>query len=307
MKLQSMLTTDELKDAMFSLKMEPMSLADRSALLDKITNKSTAEVRAAGEIYSFSLSIISKDGKEIKLTQFDEPITIALKVSEEAKKELLGMYFIADDGAIEYVGGKYIDGKMVVEVSHFSKYGPLSYDKTFTDVTESDLAAQDIKVMSAKHIIKGVSDTKFAPSKLITRAEFITLVVRALGIKSNNQAKFSDVDASAWYSSAVAAASEAGIIKGHSGSKFDPNSALTREELAVILVRAYEYRKGFELSAGNTDAFADQATISFWAQAEVKAAQSLGFITGRDGNQFEPRDKITRAESAQVIAKLIAD
>src|SRR5690606_9525592 len=121
------------------------------ALLEKVANKSTADVKAAGEIFSFSLSIINKDGKEIKLTQFDEPITIAFKVNDDAKKELLGVYYITDDGALEYVGGKWIEDKMVVEISHFSKYAVLSYDKMFTDVTEMDLAAQDIKVMAAKH------------------------------------------------------------------------------------------------------------------------------------------------------------
>lgn len=306
-KLQSMLTTNELNDAMFSLQVEPLSLADRSALLEKVANKSTADIRAEGEIFSFSLSIINKDGKEIKLTQFDEPITISFNVNANAKKELLGVYYIADDGALEYVGGQFTEGKMIVEISHFSKYAVLSYDKTFTDVTETDLAAQDIKAMAAKHIIQGINDTEFAPSRLITRAEFTALVVRSLGIKANNQAEFSDVDASAWYASAVAAASEAGIVKGHSEAKFNPNATISREELAVILVRAYEYRNGSKVSAENTDAFADQATISSWAQAEVKAAQSLGFIPERDGNRFEPKDKITRAESAQVIAKLIAE
>src|SRR5690606_17065870 len=132
-KLQSMLTTNELKDAMFSFKVEPMSPTERLALLEKVANKSTADVEAAGGIFNFSLSIINKDGKEVKLDEFDEPITIMLNVSNETKKDLLGVYFIADDGALEYVGGKWIEGKMVAEISHFSKYAVLSYDKTFID------------------------------------------------------------------------------------------------------------------------------------------------------------------------------
>lgn len=305
--LQSLFTADELKGATISFQMVPLSIADRAALLGRVTAKNKADVAAASEIFNFSISIISKDGKEIKLTQFEQPITIALKVNAVANKELMGMYSIADDGTLEYVSVRLVDGKMSAEISHFSKYGVLSYDKSFIDVTKTHWASQVIKQLVAKQIIEGVSDNQFAPDRFITRAEFAALIVRALGIEVKGQALFSDVGASDWYSSAIAAASEAGIVNGRSTSKFDPNATITRDEMAVILVRAYAYSKGKKAPAEIAKSFADQANISSWAQDAVAAAHSLGLINGLTNNQFAPKDKTTRAESAQVISRLIAE
>ncbi|GGH18500.1 carbohydrate-binding domain-containing protein [Paenibacillus segetis] len=306
-QLQSLFTADELKDATISFQMVPSSITDRLALLDRITANNRADVTAAGDIIDFSISIISKDGKEIKLTQFEKPIIITLKVDADTNKELMGMYSIADNGTLEYVGGKLVDGKMVAQISHFSKYGVLSYDKSFIDVNEKHWAVQIIKQLAAKHIIEGVSDTKFAPDRFITRAEFAALIVRALDIEAKGKAQFSDVGASDWYSSAIAAVSEVGIVNGRSTSKFDPNATITREEMAVILVRAYEYSKGEKASAEIVNVFADQANVSSWAQDAVVTAHSLGLIHELTNNQFAPKDKTTRAESAQAISKLIAE
>ncbi|CAK4863349.1 unnamed protein product [Aphanomyces euteiches] len=196
---------------------------------------------------------------------------------------------------------------MVALISHFSKYAVLSFDKSFADVSDSFWAAQVIKQMAAKHILQGINETEFAPNKNVTRAEFTALIVRALNIKVKGAAKFSDVQTSDWFASDVAAANEAGIVSGRNDSKFDPNAPITREEMTVMLVRAYEYGKGEKAIASNANIFADQAHISSWALTAVTAAQSLGLIKGRGNNQFIPQGLTTRAESAQVIAKLIAE
>lgn|GEM_PF-363388 len=308
-KLQALVPVGELADATISFGMEPTSASDSAALLEQAADRSGASVTAAGEVLDFSLAIVGKDGQETKLTSFAEPITIALKVNADANPDLLGVYYIADDGTLEYVGGKLVDGKMVVDVSHFSKYAVLSFDKSFDDVSDSFWAAPVIKMMAAKHIVQGVSDSAFAPQRQVTRAEFAAFLVRALGLTATSPAAFADVSAGDWYAGDVAAASEAGLINGRSADSFAPNDTITREEMAAMLVRAYAHSRGAAAAdaAGAAAAFADQAEISAWAQDAVRAAQALGLLNGRDNGAFVPQGAATRAESAQALARLLAE
>ncbi|WEK55056.1 MAG: carbohydrate-binding domain-containing protein [Candidatus Cohnella colombiensis] len=306
-QLQQLLSSDELKDATIAVQMAPISSSDQTILMDRAAAHTTATVTAAGEIWNFSISIVSKAGKEIKLTQFNDPITIALNINKGVNPELLGVYYVSDEGSLEYAGGKLEGDKLVAKVGHFSMYGVLSYDKSFADVSDTHWAAKAIKQMAAKHIIEGISETNFAPEGLVTRAEFAALIVRALGIKSNGKSHFSDVASSAWYASAVEAASEVGIVKGRSASTFDPKAPISREEMAVMLVRAYKYKSGKDAPTIAELKFDDQAAISAWALDAVTSAYSLGFIKGRNNNQFVPQSYATRAESAQVISRLLVD
>ncbi|MEK0315106.1 carbohydrate-binding domain-containing protein [Cohnella sp. 56] len=305
LKLQGLIPADQLKDAVISFGMSPVASADSLALLDRAQQKYNAQVVAAGDVLEFSLSIAGNDGKEIKLSRFDEPVTISLNANASANEELLGVYYIADDGSLEYMGGKWAAGKMTAKITHFSKYAVLSYDKSFTDVSDSFWAAQAIKQMAARHIVQGINKTEFAPAREVTRAEFVAMIAHALNLKTEARAQFSDVNASDWFAAEAAAAGEAGIVTGRSGNKFAPNAAITREEMATLLVRAYTYKSGGQPATSDAAAFADRASISSWAQDAVQSAQALGLIKGRTSNKFVPQGKTTRAESAQVISRLL--
>ncbi|WP_246183515.1 S-layer homology domain-containing protein [Paenibacillus methanolicus] len=307
LNLQRLLPEDQRKDATISLQMEPVSQADRVELLKQAEVKSNADLTVAGGMLDFSLSIKNKDGVEKKLSRFDERITIALQVLDHAKEELLGIYYMADDGSMEYVGGKIENGKIAAKLNHFSTYTVLSYDKSFTDVSPSYWAAGAIKELAAKHIIEGINQTQFAPSKSVTRAEFTALIVRALDLQAQEgTTTFADVALASWYADEVAAASEAGIVSGLSETLFAPDAIITREEMAVMLVRAYEHLTGTKADASQAVGFADEGTVSSWALEAVRKAQAWGLMNGRGSNLFAPQDEVTRAESAQVIANLIA-
>ncbi|WP_372662436.1 S-layer homology domain-containing protein [Cohnella sp.] len=304
-ELKSLLTETELKDANISFGVDALTNEAARQLVDKAKGKSKAAVKAAGDVFEFNLSIVDKDGKEQKLTKFKKPIAITLNVSEAANKDLAGVYYIADDGSLEYVGGKLNGNKMTASVNHFSKYAVLEYDKSFEDVSSQYWAHDVIKKMAARHIVAGISDTKFAPMQSVTRAEFTALIVRALGLEAMVEVNFKDVDGSKWYAEAAAAAYEAGIVSGRSSDTFAPNAAITRQEMAIMLVKAYEVKAGKKVTASSQTGFADSASISAWAQDSVNAAHELGFIQGRNNNQFVPNGLANRAESAQVISKLL--
>jgi hypothetical protein len=302
-ELSKLVSEDELGDANISFSADQVS--DTNELAKKIGKKDgSAAVTSAGDAFDFNLSIVAKDGKEHKLEKFSKPLTLTLKANANADAKLTGVYYIADDDSIDYIGGKIADGKISAKVKHFSTYAVLEYNKSFKDVDASYWASDVIKAMAAKQIIAGVSAAEFAPAKAVTRAEFAAFLVRSLDLEASGEAEFTDVSADKWYAEEVAAAAEAGIVSGRSDHTFAPDAQISREEMAVMIVRAYEYQTGNKTAAAAAE-FSDSTEVSTWAQSYVNAAYELGFIKGRGDNAFVPKGVATRAESAQVVSILV--
>src|SRR5690606_18138147 len=143
------------------------------------------------------------DGNASTLASFEPAIGLALALEDSSDSKLTGIYAIAEDGALVYVGSGQNGRYMAGDVTHFSKYGVLRYNKTFADVSEQYWASSVIKQLAAQGIVTGINDTEFAPLKSVTRAEFTALVVRALKLQATQAAGFADVDDSKWYAEAV--------------------------------------------------------------------------------------------------------
>ncbi|WP_234410446.1 S-layer homology domain-containing protein [Caldalkalibacillus mannanilyticus] len=270
------------------------------------SQKAKAKIKAVGDVYDFTLAIVDNEGKETKLSTFTSPITITLAVADTANKKLIGFYYMKEDGTIEYVGGKYKEGKLTAQLSHFSKYAVLEYDKDFLDVKETYWAHDMIKEMAAKHIVQGVDEQHFAPTRSVTRAEFATLLVRALGLKSSlADLTFTDVAPNTWYAASIRAASEAGIINGKSATRFAPDETITREEMVTMIVRAYEYVQQPVDVADQKAPFADLEKANKWSREHIQKAQQIGLVNGRENHLFVPQGVTTRAESVQVLANLL--
>ncbi|CAK4851133.1 unnamed protein product [Aphanomyces euteiches] len=303
-QLEGKFTSDELKDSTISLKFDPLSASDAKDIAAKSGNASNATVKLAGDVYEFSLSITSVDGKVEKLTKFDQPITLRMKVDPTVNQKLVSVYYISDSGQLEFVGGELINGEMIVQISHFSKYAVLEFNKTFTDVAANYWAFNVIQELAAKQTVNGTSDTAFEPERAITRAEFTALLVKALNLTKEGNVKFADVSANDWYTKAVSIAYQAGIVNGKSTTTFDPNGKITREEMVTMIMHAYELLKG-KATVNTSMTFADESKVSSWALGYLKSASALNLIHGRTANQFVPKGTTTRAEAAQVIYNLL--
>jgi len=163
-----------------------------------------------------------------------------------------------------------------------------------------------LSVLAARHVIRGKTSDRFAPNDAVTRAEFAALIARALGLRASAAAPFRDVARDAWYADAVSAVHEAGIAAGRSADVFDPHATITREEMAVMIVRAYLHVTGREMPQTDGAAyFADRSELHEWSAAYVDAAYSLGLVRGKPDRRFAPGDVSTRAESAQMILNLL--
>lgn len=303
--IKGLVSVSEADGARIVFEAKPLNTADADALVDR-TQDVQAKLKAGSLVYDFNLSIVTKAGKVIPVTKFEKPILLSFQLNPNANQDIVGIYYVSDAGKLEYIGGTLKVEMITAEVFHFSKYAVLEYDKSFTDVPASHWANAAIKSLAAKHIVSGINEKQFAPQANVTRAEFAAMLIRALGVKAEGTASYSDVEAGKWYSAYVATASKLGIIKGRSNSAFAPNETISREEMAVMIMRAYEVRKGAAAaSAAEETTFTDSSQISKWAEASVAAAAKLGLVQGRANETFAPKGKMTRAESAQVIYKLL--
>ena len=117
--------------------------------------------------------------------------------------------------------------------------------------------------------------------------------------------KFEDVPAEAWYAKEVAWAISAGVVKGISSTVFAPEDNISRQDMAVMLVRYAAYR-GYELPILSAAIdFVDAQRIADYAREAVSKMHRAGIIGGRGDNLFAPEDSATRAESCRMIAALL--
>ncbi len=184
---------------------------------------------------------------------------------------------------------------------------PIEIDKTsndaatisFTDVTAEHWAYDAVSELSSIGTINGYEDNSFRPQANITRAEFIKMVSSLSDDveKTNLDTQFTDVMPTDWYFTAVADAAAKKLINGADGY-FMPYENISREDSVLIIYRLLS-AKG-TAPRGNR-IFADRKDISEYAKQAVGAMGAAGIVDGNGDNMFLPKNKITRAEAAQLL------
>ncbi|MGG1556044.1 family 10 glycosylhydrolase [Paenibacillus ferrarius] len=296
-------TAGKSPDAKLVFSALPVKGEQLEALVDKGEHAQGAQLKAAA-MYNFNLSTLSGDGTKEGINTFGTPISLTFVLPEGIDASKAGVYFIAEDGTMQYIKGQLSEDKrsMTADVSHFSAYGVLELSKLYADVPASHWAYPAVDDLSRKLIVHGVDDHSYSPERSVTRAEFAALLVRAFGLSNGAAAvPFQDVKASDWFAGEVAAAYKLGVVTGVTADRFDPNSPVNREQMAVMLVRATALLQGKPAESAAVKDFADMANVHDWAQSAVRQAAQLGLVTGREGGLFAPASELTRAESAQVI------
>ena len=174
----------------------------------------------------------------------------------------------------------------------------------FTDVKDGDWFKSSVEYVCEKGMMKGVSDTAFAPNDATTRAMVVTILHRLEGEPDAQAASFTDVDQSQWYAKAVNWAASNGIVKGTSETTFAPGAEITREQIATILYR-YAGQKGYDTpAAGDLTVFADSADLGSYAVEAMKWAVGQGLINGTSSSSLSPKSGATRAQTAAVLMRL---
>ena len=154
----------------------------------------------------------------------------------------------------------------------------------------------------AAGLMSGTSDVTVSPDMTASRAQLVQLLWAAAGSPETTGAlPFTDVQPGAWYYAAVRWAYRTGLVAGTSPTTFDPNAAVTRQDLAVIL---YEQSGRPAATGGELAAFPDVGHVAGYAYAALTWAVAQGLVSGvgtASGAQLAPRGYASRAQVATIL------
>ncbi|RJE87542.1 DUF4832 domain-containing protein [Paenibacillus sp. 1011MAR3C5] len=270
--------------------------------------KEHASLEELSRTFVFGLSLVKGDGERVEIGDFAAPVRVELTQSAASASldasPLSGVFRLAG-GLPAYAAGVYANGRWTFEAVEPGAYAVLLYDKRFADMPHTHWALDAVKLLAAKGIVKGAKAEAFAPDQAVTRAEFAALVARALGLKEAAGSPFGDVGEADWYRGYAAALHAAGIVSGKGEGRFEPDALITREEIAVIIVRALNHLDKSLAQNITSDSFADANAISDWAVVAVQALADAGYLHGYPDTSFKPGKQATRAEAAQLLQRLL--
>ena len=177
----------------------------------------------------------------------------------------------------------------------------------FIDVHPGDWFYDPVCFVYENGLMTGTSATTFEPNTSLSRAMLVAVLHRLEGSPQASGGDFTDVSDGDWYAQAVNWAASVGVVNGFDDGTFQPNAAITREQLAAILCNYAQY-KGFDTSAsGSLSTFTDAASVSDWAKESVEWAVGSGLIGGYEDSTLRPQGTTTRAEVASVLQRALGN
>jgi hypothetical protein len=232
------------------------------------------------EMYTIEIfSII--DDVTTKLNKFEHNIEIILsyEIGEEDYRTIT-MYSIGENGDINNLMGTYdTENKYVYSFVKelVSPITAITNPVEFYDIKGYEWAEDFIIESASKDIVSGKKNGIFAPGDNITRAEFITLLMKVADIEifKNANNKFIDVGEDSWYYYYIATANTLGLISGTSETTFEPDKNINREDMAVMIENLLKYIVG-----------------------EIKIKDQSEF------SMLESKQPVNRAEAVIIINKL---
>lgn len=319
---------DKVKQLMDDLGLKVMHLGRKmfaSAPTPEQDNYINAEdlVTLLGEIYEGEL--LSKDSSDQIIewmkaqevvTKFGAvlpDVTIAHKTGENANVTHDTGYFLIPGHEIaiavltEVTTTSNFDkaqeiGNPLVQDIAIAVYETLVYEGSYADVAADYWATPYIEAASAASLIEGSSVTAFSPEDDITREEFVSMIVRSIGIESSGgEVSFADVPSDSEFAAEIAVAEDAGIASGKSDQLFGYGDPISRAEMAAMITRAYEFTNGSLEGYAEGLPYTDAASIPEWAIEAVFKTNHLELITGYTDGSYRPFDSVSRAEAVKVI------
>ncbi|MCL1810120.1 MAG: S-layer homology domain-containing protein [Clostridiales bacterium] len=175
-----------------------------------------------------------------------------------------------------------------------------SHAANFSD-TNKHWAASYIDKAVEYGFVQGYPDNTFRPDRPVTRAEFTTMLNKALGNTATASITFSDVPYAEWFYQDVAKAYAATYVGGYEDNTFKPNSAISRQEAAVMISRVIP---AYGIS-GNLNEFPDRSSVADWAYTAFQKVNGKKYIGAYDDGRLHPLDNLTRAQTAKIICDIL--
>ena len=190
-----------------------------------------------------------------------------------------------------------------VEVRAVFAPGSDRFVMPFTDIAAGAWCYDAVRYVYENGLMNGTTASTFTPNAATTRGMIVAILYRLEGSPSAGTAAFRDVNASAYYASAVAWASANGIVNGYADGTFRPNAPITREQMAAFLFRYAAY-KGQDVSRrADLGAFTDAGQIASYAVEAIQWANAQGLVNGTSATTLAPKGNATRAQAAAILAR----
>ncbi len=258
-----------------------------------------------GDLPIFDISIYVDGEKEH--FESDEPIVIEIPVDTELDNHKVVAVYIDEDGNTQIMEGVLSGGIMKFTTNHLSDYALMYVDKSFDDVAIEFWGAEAIEALAAREVVNGIGSDMFNPNGEITRAEFVTIMVKYFDLTSNSNDNFA-VESDTWYAGYIAIAKDNNILPEIYDDVFEPNVAITRQEMMYILYKSLEVEDELDTLEDNSDKlsdFTDSDTVSDYAVEGSEYLISRDIINGSGDGMFNPTGTSTRAEVAQMMWNMI--
>ena len=184
-----------------------------------------------------------------------------------------------------------------------SEEQPPQSNIVYSDVCETDWYYADVQYVSSHHMMQGYADGRFDPEGRLTRSQLAQILYNLEGRPAvNGTDRFYDTDPNAWYGPAMAWAVESGILTGYGNGNIGPNDPVTREQLAVMLLR-YAQLNDLEVDGrADLSGYADSSAISGYALEAMAWANAAGIVQG-SGGKLLPGSTTSRAQTAAMLTR----
>jgi large repetitive protein len=277
---------------------------DKKAMFETAVVQSRGALKPVNEVISIGLEVQNVEKQTVPLSLPPKKGLLINWSTDATNKEALYQY---DAAANTW---SFAQSEPSMNLVSSGVFAVMAYENTFADV-KNHWAKPEIEWMAQRLFINGYSKEEFKPNQQIARGEFTVILARALGLLGDVSGKpntFTDVSPNSVYYAAVEAAVAAGIVKGKGNGTFAPNDPITREQMTIMIARAY-VKLG--LAGSNTadltilEKFQDRNQISAGAVSEVALAVEEGLVKGRTDSQFDPKGLATRAHAVVMLKRML--
>lgn len=252
------------------------------------------------------------DGKTTAWNNPDAPVTVSIPyvpTAEELKNpENITVWYIDGEGnAVAVPNGRYdpTTGSVTFTTTHFSSFAVVCVSRSFNDIRGYEWAEKQIEVLAAKGIMDGRAEKQFEPSAVITRAEYIGALIRALGVTAQIEDSFADVGKGSSYYDEIATAKKLGITNGTGNGYFRPEETISRQDMLVMTERALRSLKRINRTGDikALEQYTDKEDLAAYAVNSIASLVLEGLVEG-SGGRLNVRADATRAEAAVFLYRI---
>ncbi len=176
----------------------------------------------------------------------------------------------------------------------------------FTDIKLKDWYYSAVKNVYDRGVMEGKTKTTFVPLEEMTRAQIVTTFYRLAGATETglgSSLTFTDVKKNGWYADAIGWAVQEKLVTGYPEGTFRPDTAVSRQELAKLLVEFLAYMSIDMTADKPADKFADAGSFPKWSRDFIEKLRLTGLVRGDDNGKFNPLKSANRAEVATIFSR----